>query len=70
MNRPKLTITFPTDEHRDDFLAWLSDGGGEYIYMEGQTDERSEIVKFDYSDAFEAWGKKDDSDPIVHTYTE
>jgi len=65
MSRAELTISFPTKRHRDDFTAWLSDGGGEYIYMEGQTivedtaGELTEIVEFDYED-----------DTTVHCYAE
>jgi hypothetical protein len=74
MDRPKLIIDFPTDEHRDDFLAWLCDGGGEYIYMEGQTITQDtglpEIVEFDYSDCFKAWGYDGKSTPTVHCYQE
>lgn len=61
--RPKLTITFPTEQDRDDFLGWLSDGGGEYQFMEGDTN----IKYFDYSGSYPAWGydPEKDGDPTV-----
>ncbi len=60
----KLIIDFPTEKERDIFLGWLSDGGGEYEFME-YTD--TTVTEFDYSFAFEAWGynPQEHGDPVV-----
>jgi hypothetical protein len=60
-----LTLNFPTEKDRDLFLGWLSDGGGEYQYME-YTD--TAVTQFDYSKAFVAWGynSKVDGAPVVN----
>ncbi len=63
MNELEVTFRFPTEEHRDDFVAWMSDGGGEYEYMEGQSEERPAITRFDYTDA---WKPKNDEPPVVN----
>jgi hypothetical protein len=62
----EVTFKFPTKAHRDDFLTWMSDGGGEYVYMEGQTGEIPEITRFDYTEAYESWGHKEGDPTIVN----
>lgn len=54
-----LTLDFPTEADRDIFLGWLSDGGGEYQFMQC---EGVAVTNFDYSYAFPAWGY----DPAIH----
>lgn len=44
-----LVIEFDSVELRDDFRGWLSDGGGEYNYMEGHDEAREFLIHFDYS---------------------
>jgi hypothetical protein len=62
----RAVFEFPNEAARDSFLAWFSDGGGEYNYLVGEEDaafddERKPIVGFDYTKAFgEVVG-----DPIV-----
>lgn len=34
MSIPKLIFTFPSEDHLNDFIGWLSDGGGEQLYMD------------------------------------
>ena len=64
INKPKLIIEFPTEQHREKFMGWLSDGGGEDIYIE---EVDPSIVKFDYSKAYPTWGYKPatDGDPLI-----
>lgn len=66
MSKFQIVIEFTHEENREDFLGWLSDGGGEYMFMEGQHQEDIThlIEQFDYSDAFEAWGH-DGTEPKV-----
>lgn len=40
----ELKIQFPNEEELQNFAAWLSDGGGEQAFFEGET----EIVQFCY----------------------
>jgi hypothetical protein len=62
----RVIIEFPTLMARERFLGWLSDGGGEYAFMEGEEvhapSPKEEINKFDYSRAFPAWGYN----PVKH----
>jgi hypothetical protein len=46
----ELVIRFPTEEHRDNFVGWLCDGGGECQAMESSQyhDEDDPIVSFQY----------------------
>jgi len=65
----KLTIEFPTDEDRDNFLSWFSDGGGESYYMDSLEDGSTmcHVNNIDYSRAFSAWGydPKKHGDPVI-----
>lgn len=60
MTKHKVIIEFPSLNARERFLGWLSDGGGEYQFMEGEAvhapSPATEIKEFDYSRAFPAWG--------------
>jgi hypothetical protein len=69
MNEITLTIKFPTEQDRDIFLGWLSDGGGEYQFMEY---EDTTVTRFDYSKAFPAWGYSPELDgpPVVNLLAE
>lgn len=62
----KVIIEFPSLAARERFLGWLSDGGGEYDFMESEQhhapSKETEIRKFDYSRAFPAWGYN----PVEH----
>ena len=55
-DRPELIISFPSELHREDFVGWLCDGGGEHLYMDGPfrnwdtMEFIPAIVEFDYSD--------------------
>ena len=51
-NKFQVTLTFPTQEMADDFCGYMSDGGGEWGFMETQS------IVFDYTRCFEAWGWK------------
>lgn len=65
---PSVTITFPSEEQRDSFLAWLSDGGGEQQFFDSSKWHDAEpITRMDYSKAFPAWGydNKRDGQPVV-----
>ncbi len=41
---PSITIKFPTEEMKDDFAGYMSDGGGEYGFIES----RDEALRFRY----------------------
>ena len=43
----EVTFRFPSEEERNEFIGWLSDGGGEYTYMEFT---RTKVNRFTYSD--------------------
>lgn len=66
----KVIFEFPNEDSAECFLAWFSDGGGEYSFLEGESAEnieenggdRKPIVRFDFARAFEAWGY----DPAKH----
>ena len=67
MSKFKIVLEFTNEDNRDDFLGWLSDGGGEYTFMEAQHVGHGigkSIEHFDYSGAFEAWGY-DGTEPTV-----
>jgi len=68
----QIVIEFTHEENRDNFLGWLCDGGGEYMFMEGQHPEDTPhiIEAFDYHDAFEAWGYDGTEPKIVRCRTE
>ncbi len=42
----EITIKFPNEEEKRRFLGWLSDGGGEYEFMEYT---ETEVNRFTYS---------------------
>ena len=64
-----LIIKFPTDEDRENFMSWFSDGGGESQYMDSLEDgsTRFTVNNIDYSHAFPAWGYDPDKhgDPVI-----
>lgn len=67
-NTPSVTINFPTEDHRDHFLSWLSDGGGEQQYFESsEWHDEEPITRLDYAKAFAAWGYDEERDgqPVV-----
>lgn len=69
----KVIFEFPSDETRDSFLGWMSDGGGESNFMDiSESDDDSPVVRFNYSKAFPAWGydPETDGDPVVKLETE
>jgi hypothetical protein len=73
MSKFEVTFAFTNEDNRDDFLAWMSDGGGEYDFMEAQQvgrDIKESIEHFDYTDAFEAWGYDGKEPPVVRCQTE
>lgn len=41
-----ITVVFPNEEEKEKFLGWLSDGGGEYEYME-YTDTKVNHFRYD-----------------------
>jgi len=51
-NKHQITITFPSEEIMEDFAGYLSDGGGEYGFLEYDEND----LEFDYSRCFPAWG--------------
>ncbi|MHA2280173.1 MAG: hypothetical protein ACXAC5_04780 [Promethearchaeota archaeon] len=55
-NKFQVTITFPTEELMENFCGYMSDGGGEWGFMEG--DGPCQSTTFDYSRCFPAWGWK------------
>jgi len=66
-------MEFTNEDNRDDFLGWLSDGGGEYMFMEAQhvgDNIKTSIEHFDYSGAFEAWGYDGIEPTVVCCQTE
>jgi hypothetical protein len=65
--RPKVTIEFSSEGDRDDFMVWLSDGGGESSFMASQDVIDRPVESFDYSRAFEAWGyeKEKHGEPVI-----
>lgn len=59
MNDPidtQCIIQFPSEEIRDAFLGWFSDGGGESQAYDSLQMHRDVNVIFDYSRCFPAWG--------------
>lgn len=46
--KAQLIITFDSTDLRDEFKGWLSDGGGEYNFMEGLEMREGAKVDFDY----------------------
>ena len=44
----KITILFPTEEHKKRFAEWMSDGGGEWQYMEVLDNEALPPVNIGY----------------------
>jgi len=66
--KPTVTLEFPDESTRDSFMSWLSDGGGEYAYMEASRyHDIPPINNLDYSRAFRAWGydKLKDGEPVI-----
>lgn len=51
----KVILIFPSEDVASDFCAYMSDGGGEYGFFEGQQ-SKPEVVSCDYSLCFPAWG--------------
>jgi hypothetical protein len=66
MIKHEVTFTFPTKANLDEFMAWMSDGGGEYMFMEGQTQDFPPITRFDYAKAYNAWGKDKGAAKVVN----
>lgn len=61
-----VIMRFPSLAHRDTFLAWLSDGGGEQDYFfSTETHDDLPITSLDYTSAFPAWGWDGTEPPIV-----
>ena len=58
-NKYQVTFTFPTEDMMEDFVAYMSDGGGEQgaFYIEDDDNMWSK-ASFDYSRCFPAWGWK------------
>jgi hypothetical protein len=44
----QITIIFPTPEHKQTFAEWMSDGGGEWNYMESIAQEGHAKVVIGY----------------------
>lgn len=62
----RVIIEFPDEDAASRFLAWFSDGGGEYQFFESEEihapDDFSRIANMKYHRAFPAWGY----DPAKH----
>lgn len=63
----RIIFQFPNEDAAESFLAWFSDGGGEYQFLDGdrysfEDSDRKPIVRFDFSQAFPALGY----DPKTH----
>jgi hypothetical protein len=59
----KITLIFPDEESRNNFLVWFSDGGGEQEYFfASEAHDTEPISRINYERAFTTWGY----DPEVH----
>jgi len=58
----KATFEFKSKEDRDEFLAYMCDGGGEYPWMESKHVDDGKMVSFDYEDD---WGKEAVTVPVA-----
>lgn len=54
-----LTIEFDNEELLKDFAAWMSDGGGEYSFMEGIESAEGIKTEFKYHAEDESKAKND-----------
>lgn len=61
-NKFQVILTFPTEKMMEDFCGYMSDGGGEWGYM-----ETNEAV-FDYTRCFPAWGWKKGQPKIIDVF--
>lgn len=68
---PQVTLFFPDEQTRDDFVSWLSNQGEQYHMQDSEIraemGKGKEIAHYDYSRAFPAWGYKPEEhgEPLV-----